>query len=77
MLVLGLKAKQSPHVAVVEMEGTIGTRLRPDEYVKMFRALEDVVSAARDRGRSSTKRTSSSVTAVAIARKSAEDGSSG
>src|SRR5262245_49973134 len=41
MLVLGIKAKPLQQISVVEMEGTIGPRLRPGEYGKLLRSLEE------------------------------------
>jgi protease IV len=41
MLVLGLKAKAIQSVAVVEMEGPIGQRLKAAEYVKLLRSIEE------------------------------------
>jgi protease-4 len=41
MFVLGLKSRASQHVAVIELDGTIGPRLKPAEYVKLFRAIEE------------------------------------
>ena len=40
MLVLGLKSK-SPQIAVVEMEGPIGSRIKAGEYVKLLRSIEE------------------------------------
>jgi protease-4 len=40
MLAFGLKAKQLHSIAVVELEGTIGPRLRPGEYVKLIQQIE-------------------------------------
>jgi len=40
MLLAGLKSK-THSVAVVEMEGAIGPRIKPSEYVKLFRHLEE------------------------------------
>lgn len=40
MLVAGLKAK-TQSVAVIEMEGPIGPRLKASEYVKLLRSLEE------------------------------------
>jgi protease-4 len=41
MIVVGLKARATHSIAVVEMEGAIGPRLKASEYVKLFRSLED------------------------------------
>jgi protease-4 len=41
MLVLGLKGKALGGIAVIEIEGPIGARLRPAEYVKLLRAVEE------------------------------------
>ena len=41
MIVVGLKARATHSIAVVEMEGAIGPRLKANEYVKLFRSLED------------------------------------
>ena len=41
MIVVGLKARATQSIAVVEMEGAIGPRLKASEYVKLFRSLED------------------------------------
>ncbi|HLF76874.1 MAG TPA: signal peptide peptidase SppA [Dehalococcoidia bacterium] len=41
MLVLGLKPRTTQQVAVIEMEGAIGPRLKPAEYVKLLRSLEE------------------------------------
>jgi protease-4 len=41
MIVVGLKARATQSIAVVEMEGPIGPRLKANEYVKLFRGLED------------------------------------
>ncbi|HWC30439.1 MAG TPA: signal peptide peptidase SppA [Dehalococcoidia bacterium] len=40
MFVMSLKAR-TQSVAVVEMEGAIGQRLKANEYVKLFRSLEE------------------------------------
>jgi protease-4 len=40
MLLINLKAR-TQSVAVVEMEGAIGPRLKANEYVKLFRSLEE------------------------------------
>jgi protease-4 len=40
MLVLALKSK-SPQIAVVEMEGPIGSRIKAGEYVKLLHSLEE------------------------------------
>lgn len=40
MLVLGFKPK-SPQIAVVEMDGPIGSRIKAGEYVKLLRSLEE------------------------------------
>ncbi len=39
MIAFGLGSKRLQQIAVVEMEGMIGARMRPSEYVKLFRAL--------------------------------------
>ena len=41
MFVMGLKPKQLQGIAVVEMEGAIGPRLKPAEYVKLLRSIEE------------------------------------
>jgi protease IV len=41
MLVLGIQAKPMQHIAVVEMEGAIGTKLKPSDYVKLLRSLQE------------------------------------
>ncbi|HWO72734.1 MAG TPA: hypothetical protein VNN21_04180, partial [Dehalococcoidia bacterium] len=41
MFVLGLKARAIQHIAVVEMEGPIGPRLKAADYVKLFRQIEE------------------------------------
>ncbi len=41
MIVVGLKARATQSIAVVEMEGPIGPRIKANEYVKLFRGLED------------------------------------
>ena len=41
MIVVGLKARATQSIAVVEMEGAIGPRIKASEYVKLFRSLED------------------------------------
>ena len=41
MLVLSLKSRALHQIAVVEMDGTIGPRLKPSEYVKLLRSLEE------------------------------------
>jgi protease IV len=41
MIVAGLKRPQLQQIAVVEMEGAIGPRLKAGEYVKLLRSLED------------------------------------
>ena len=41
MLVLGLKSNQLHQIAVVEMDGPIGARLKPAEYARLLRSLED------------------------------------
>lgn len=40
MLAFGLSGP-SPHVAIVEMDGPIGQRIKSAEYVKLFRSLQD------------------------------------
>ena len=40
MLAFGLSGP-SPHIAIVEMDGPIGQRLKSTEYVKLFRSLQD------------------------------------
>ena len=41
MLVLGIKPRATQSVAIVEMEGAIGPRIKAAEYVKLFRSLEE------------------------------------
>ena len=41
MLVLGLKPKPLQHIAVVEMEGAIGPRLKAGDYAKLFRSIAE------------------------------------
>ena len=41
MIVVGLKARATQSIAIVEMEGAIGPRIKANEYVKLFRGLED------------------------------------
>src|SRR5215216_6102193 len=41
MLVLGLKPKPLQQIAVVEMEGAIGPRLKAGEYVKLLRSIQE------------------------------------
>jgi len=41
MIVVGLKARATSSIAVVEMEGPIGQRIKPHEYVKLLRGLEE------------------------------------
>ena len=41
MLVLGLKPKQLSQIAVVEMEGAIGPRLKAGEYAKLLRSIQE------------------------------------
>ena len=41
MLVLGIKPRAIQSVAIVEMEGAIGPRIKAGEYVKLFRSLEE------------------------------------
>jgi protease-4 len=41
MLVLGFKPKQLQQIAVIEMEGAIGQRLKAGEYAKLLRAVEE------------------------------------
>ena len=42
MLVLGARGwSRKQQIAVVEMEGAIGPRLKPGEYAKLFRSLEE------------------------------------
>lgn len=41
MLVAGLKARTLQQIAVIEMEGAIGPRLKPPEFVKLLRSIED------------------------------------
>src|SRR5438105_11898824 len=40
MIALGMGGKKA-HVAVVEMEGTIGTTLRAGDFGKLFQSIED------------------------------------
>jgi protease-4 len=47
MLVLGVNVKQAQQIAVVEMEGMIGPRLKAAEYVKLFRSIEVSSLASR------------------------------
>lgn len=41
MIVAGIKRPQQHQIAVVEMEGTIGPRLKAGEYGKLLRSLEE------------------------------------
>lgn len=41
MIVVGLKARMTQNIAVVEMDGPIGPRIKANEYVKLFRSLEE------------------------------------
>ena len=41
MFVLGLKTRPQQQIAIVEMEGAIGPRLKAPEYVKLFRSLAE------------------------------------
>jgi protease-4 len=41
MIAFGLGSRRIQQIAVVEMEGMIGARMRPVEFVKLFRALQD------------------------------------
>jgi protease-4 len=41
MIALGLGAKRVQQIAVVEMEGTIGPRLRAADYARLFRSLSE------------------------------------
>jgi len=41
MFVLGIKPRAIQNVAVIEMEGPIGQRIKAAEYVKLFRSLEE------------------------------------
>ncbi|HEX5141857.1 MAG TPA: signal peptide peptidase SppA [Dehalococcoidia bacterium] len=41
MLVIAIKPRAIQNVAVVEMDGPIGQRIKANEYVKLFRHLED------------------------------------
>jgi protease-4 len=41
MLVLGLKSTPFNHIAVVEFEGQIGSRIRAGDYVKLLRSIEE------------------------------------
>ena len=41
MFVAGLKPRQLQQIAIVEMDGAIGQRLKAAEYVKLFRQIED------------------------------------
>ena len=41
MFVLGIKPRAIQNVAVIEMEGPIGQRIKAAEYVKLFRHLEE------------------------------------
>lgn len=41
MFVLGIKPRAIQNVAVIEMEGPIGQRIKAAEYVKLFRQLEE------------------------------------
>ncbi len=43
MLVFAAATKRAQHIAVVEMEGQIGARIKSAEYVKLFRSLEENV----------------------------------
>jgi protease-4 len=40
MLALGFQGP-SPHIAVIELDGAIGQRLKSSEYVKLFRSLQE------------------------------------
>ena len=41
MLVMGLKPKPLQQIAVVEMEGAIGPRIKAGEYVRLLRSIEE------------------------------------
>jgi protease-4 len=41
MLALGAGMKKAQHIAVVEMEGVIGPRMKASEFGKLFRSLEE------------------------------------
>jgi protease-4 len=41
MLVAGLKARAIQQIAVVEMDGVIGPRLKAPDYVKLLRSIEE------------------------------------
>src|SRR5687768_13853376 len=41
MLVMGLKSRVVEQMAVVEMEGAIGPRLKPPDYVKLLRSIQE------------------------------------
>jgi protease-4 len=41
MLVLGLKSKPLQQIAVIEMDGAIGPRLKAGDYAKLLRAVEE------------------------------------
>ena len=41
MLIVGMQARPLQQIAVVEMEGAIGARLKPGEYVKLLRSLQE------------------------------------
>jgi protease IV len=41
MIVVGLRARATESIAVIELEGPIGPRIKANEYVKLFRGLEE------------------------------------
>lgn len=41
MIALGMGSNRGQHIAVVEMEGVIGPRMKASEYGKLFRSLEE------------------------------------
>lgn len=41
MIVIGMNAKKLHQVAVVEIDGPIGTRVKANEYVKLLRSIEE------------------------------------
>jgi protease-4 len=41
MFVLSLKPRATQQIAVIEMEGAIGPRLKAAEYVKLFRGVQE------------------------------------
>src|SRR5688572_14668566 len=41
MIVFGVQAKQLQQIAVVEIDGAIGARVKANDYAKLFRGLEE------------------------------------